>query len=444
MLNHCKIIISIKTIHLTDYKPLLSGTLFGFNNLVVTTIFRIRKDLNFSKSIYRPHIAVVGQRDVGKSRFVNTLIGMEVSAVSEIAGTTTNPVKNHFELLPYGPVLIVDTSCIDDKGELGNGKITQTIKTISTADLVVLIVDSRSTISSKERELLAYLDKIEVPFIIVVNKIEFGINENLLDELKELRATHYEVSCKEKVGFDELRRKIIRMLPRQEYACSLKNLISAAEKVLIILPSDIDSEQQKLLISQIEIIKSTFNKKTSLITCADDELSEKLKEFKIPPDFIITESYLVNTVAGLVSDKVKITTFGVLINRLKAKLPVFIKGLKSISNLEQGDKILIAEGCNEHPQNNCKFKIKEWLCSNSKKELNVDFIINQDFHENLSEYKLIVHCDGCKLNNKQMQTRVNESILMDVPIVTYGIFSSFIQGAIPRVVAAVGIKNIKC
>lgn len=398
--------------------------------------------MNFSHSTYRPHIAVVGQRNVGKSRFVNTLIGKEVSEVSEIAGTTVSPIKNQFELLPYGPVLIVDTAGIDDEGELGSGKITQTIKTISSADLVILIVDSRNRLSSKERELIAYLDKIDVTYIIVVNKIEFGVNEKLLEDLRELRVTHFEVSCKENVGVEELKRKIIRMLPREDEAFSLKSIISASDKVLMVLPEKSDARDSDLLLSYIDIIKKEIDIRTDIQICAYDSFDKLISDTKQIPDMIITESYLVNQIAKLIPVKTRITTFALLINRIKTSLPVFVKGLKTISKLQNGDKILFAEGCSGHPPYNCKLKIKEWLYSNLKKELNFDYIIKEDLPENLSDYKLLVHCDGCKLNHTEMQRRVNEAVLLDVPVVTYGIVSIYIHGAIPKVVAPFGIKSL--
>lgn len=394
--------------------------------------------MNLSQTTYRPHIAVVGKRNVGKSRFVNTLIGKEVSLVSEIPGTTTDPIKNSLELLPYGPVLIVDTAGIDDDGELGSGRITQTIRTISSADFVLFIIDGRNTLSNKEFELLSHLDRIDTGYIIVVNKIEFGVNEELLKELKELRVTHFEVSCKEVAGFEELKRKIIRMLPREDESFSLTDLIAPSDVVLMVLPSQMSVEYKKFLLTNIETIKSELDKNTKVILCEDVELRERLNELKAFPDIIITESYLVNTVAGLVSDKVKITTFGILINRLKTKLPVFINGLKSISRLLQGDKILVAEGCNDHPPDDCRYKIKEWLCSNSIKEKNLDFISNEDLPERISDFKLIIHCDGCKLKNSEVQTRINETILMDVPVVTYGVVAAYIHGAITRAINPFG------
>ncbi len=398
--------------------------------------------MNLSQTKYRPHIAVVGQRNVGKSRFVNTLTGKEISEVSEIAGTTTGPSKNQFELLPYGPVLIVDTAGIDDEGELGSGKITQTIKTISSADLVILIVDSRTRLSSKERELIAYLDKIDVSYIIVVNKIEFGVNEKLLEDLRELRVTHFEVSCKENVGVEDLKRRIIRMLPREDETFSLKDIISPSDKVLMVLPEKTDVCDSDLLLSYFDIIKKEIDIKTDVQICTFDSFDKQIKENKQNPDLIITESYLVNQIAKLVPAKTRITTFALLIARTKTDLTVLLNGLKSLNDLQQGDKILFAEGCRQHPQNNCKFKIKEWLYSNVQKELNPDFITDEGLPENLSEYKLLVHCDGCKLNHTEMQTRINEAKLMDVPVVNYGIISSYIHGAIPKVVAPFGIKSI--
>lgn len=407
---------------------------------LLVTVTRIRRELNLSQTTYRPHIAVVGQRNVGKSRFVNTLIGQEVSPVSEIPGTTTDPIKNSLELLPYGPVLIVDTAGIDDDGELGSGRITQTIRTISSADFVLFIVDGRNTLSNKEFELLSHLDRIDTGYIIVVNKIEFGVNEELLKELSELRVKHFEVSCKENVGFEELKRKIIRMLPREDESFYLTNLIAPSDIVMMVIPSKLSEENSKFLLTNVEIIKARLDKNTKVILCNDQVLHQKLKELESPPDIIITESYLFNNVEIFVSEKVKITTFALILNRLKSEISVFLKGLKSMGGLEHGDKILFADGCANHPKNNCKVEIKEWLSSDSKKELDFNYLGNEDLPDNLSKYKLLLHCDGCKLNRDDIRTRINESILMDVPVVTYGVVSAYMNDALPRALKPFNIK----
>ncbi|MFO7526211.1 MAG: [FeFe] hydrogenase H-cluster maturation GTPase HydF [Ignavibacteriaceae bacterium] len=393
-----------------------------------------------SESIYRPHIAVVGKRNVGKSRFVNTLIGKEVSAVSDIAGTTVDLIKNPLELIPYGPVLVVDTAGIDDNGELGSGRITQTIQTISSADLVILIIDSRTRLISKERELIAYLDKIGVCYFIVINKIEFGVKEELLEELSELRVKHFEVSCKENVGFEELKRKIIRMLPREDEKFLLTDIIAPSDIVMMVIPSQLREENSEFLLSYVEIIKSHLDKNTKVILCNNQELPQKLAELKTPPDIIITESFIINNVETLVSEKVKITTFTMILNRLKTDMSVFIKGLKTVQKLVQGDKVLFADGCRNHPEDNGKLKIKEWLGSDSKRELKFDYINNGGLPDNLSEYKLLLHCDGCKLNRGDIRTRINEAILMDVPVVTYGVVSAYMNNVLPRALQLLKIK----
>ncbi len=248
--------------------------------------------------------------------------------------------------------------------------------------------------------------------------------------MKELREIHFEVSCKEKVGFEELKRKMIRMLPQEDETSSFKNLVRANEIVLMVLPSDLSEEQNKLLSSYIQTIKEGVDKNTKIIICKDIEVQETLDNLKSYPDLIITESHLVNNIASLVSDKVRVTTFSILIACQKSNLPFFVRGLKSVKKLKNDDKVLFAEACVNHP-NNGKTKIKDWLCNQSQKELNFDLIQSESLPENLSDYKLIVHCDGCKITKRAMQTRINEALLMDVPVVNYGILSSYVNDALP-------------
>ena len=186
----------------------------------------------------RPHIAVVGRRNVGKSLLVNSLLKKNVSRVSEIAGTTTDAIKTKYELLPYGPVVIVDTAGIDDEGELGRQRITETIKILSSRIFALVVLDARETLQSKELELFAYLDKLQINYIVAVNKIEFGVNPVLLEELKELRMTHFEVSCKEKAGIEELQRRMIRLLPQDDEPPLVKDIVKQGDVVVMVIPAD--------------------------------------------------------------------------------------------------------------------------------------------------------------------------------------------------------------
>lgn len=382
----------------------------------------------------RPHIAVVGRRNVGKSLLVNSLLGQNISPVSATAGTTTDPIKKAFELLPYGPVVIVDTAGIDDKDELGRQRITETIKILSASDFALVVIDARETLQSKELELFAYLDKLQINYIVAVNKIEFGVNPELLDELKELRITHFEVSCKEKAGIEELKRKMIRMLPEENGTPLVSDIISSGAVIVMLVPNDISAPKGKLILSQVQIIREALDENAVVIVCKEKELRSTLDNLKNHPDLVITDSQAILHVAEELPEKTKLTTYSILGARHKGDLSVFVNGLRRIEELKNGDRILIAEACSHHAQDEDlgTVKIPKWLCNYTKKELQIDVIHGYDFPEDLSDYKLVVHCGGCMLTHRAMQTRINEAKLLDVPIVNYGVLISYMHGAVPR------------
>jgi len=390
--------------------------------------------LNKVSDSSRPHIAVVGRRNVGKSLLVNSLLGQNISPVSATAGTTTDPIKKAFELLPYGPVVIVDTAGIDDKDELGRQRITETIKILSASDFALVVIDARETLQSKELELFAYLDKLQINYIVAVNKIEFGVNPELLDELKELRITHFEVSCKEKAGIEELKRKMIRMLPEENGTPLVSDIISSGAVVVMLVPNDISAPKGKLILSQVQIIREALDENAVVIVCKEKELRSTLDNLKNHPDLVITDSQAILHVAEELPEKTKLTTYSILGARHKGDLSVFVNGLRRIEELKNGDRILIAEACSHHSQDEdlSTIKIPKWLCNHTRKDLQIDVIHGHDFPDNLSDYKLIVHCGGCMLTRRAMQTRINEAKLLDVPIVNYGVLISYMHGAVPR------------
>jgi [FeFe] hydrogenase H-cluster maturation GTPase HydF len=382
----------------------------------------------------RPHIAIVGKRNVGKSSLVNALLGQDLSIVSEVAGTTTDPVKKAFELLPYGPVVLVDTAGIDDEGELGQKRISKTIKILSSSDFALVVVDAREKLQSKELELFAYLDKLSINYIVAVNKIEFGINPELLIDLKELRIVHFEVSCKEKAGIGDLKRKMIRLLPQDSEPPLVSDIISKGDVIVMVVPIDPGAPKGRLILPQVQTIREALDKDTIVIVCKDKELRSTLDNLKNYPDLVITDSQAIMRVAADVPEKVKLTTFSILMARHKGELPIFVRGLRRVEELQNGDKILIAEACSHHAQEDDigTIKIPGWLKNHTKKELEIDVIHGHDYPDNLSDYKLIVHCGGCMLTRRAMQTRINEAKLMDVPIVNYGVLISYMHGAVPR------------
>lgn len=382
----------------------------------------------------RPHISVVGRRNVGKSSLVNALLGQDLSIVSDVAGTTTDPVKKALELLPYGPVVLVDTAGIDDEGELGRQRISKTIKILSSSDFALVVVDARETLQSKELELFAYLDKLQINYVVAVNKIEFGVNPRLLEELKELRITHFEVSCKEKAGIDELKRKMIRLLPSDQEPPLVSDIVSQGDVIVLVVPIDLGAPKGRLIMPQVQTIREALDEDTIVVVCKDKELRSTLDNLKNYPDLVITDSQAIMRVAADVPEKVKLTTFSILMARHKGELPIFVRGLRRVEELQNGDKVLVAEACTHHAQEDDigTVKIPRWLRNHTKKDLQIDVIHGNDFPDNLSDYKLIVHCGGCMLTRRAMQTRINEAKLMDVPIVNYGVLISYMHGAVPR------------
>ena len=387
-----------------------------------------------SISLDKKQIVFVGRRNVGKSSLVNIFLGQDLSIVSDIPGTTTDPVRKIMELLPFGPVLLTDTAGIDDFGELGQKRISKTIKAISGADFAVVVIDATKTLSNEEYELLNYLDKISVPFVIAANKIELGINPELLDEIRSLKAVHYEISCKLGVGIESLKQKVIRMLPEDIEPPLIGDLVNQGDIVVLVVPIDLGAPKGRLILPQVQTIRESLDEDTIVLVVKDKELRSALSSLRRKPDLVVTDSQAIMRVAADVPEDIKLTTFSILMARYKGDLKAFIKGLRRVDELQDGDKILIAEACSHHAQEDDigRVKIPRWLRLYTKKNIQIDFAHGSDFPESLSQYKLIVHCGACMLSRKLMQMRMNEARLMDVPIVNYGILISYMHGAIPR------------
>jgi [FeFe] hydrogenase H-cluster maturation GTPase HydF len=382
----------------------------------------------------RAHIAFVGKRNAGKSSLVNLFLGQELCIVSDVAGTTTDPVKKAMELLPYGPIVLVDTAGIDDAGELGEKRISKTVKAIASADFVIVVVDARERISHRELELIQYLNKVSTPFVIAVNKIEFGVNPLLLAEIKMLKATHFEISCAENVGIDTLKSKVIRLLPKGDGPELIGDLVKQGDIIVLVVPIDLGAPKGRLILPQVQTIREALDEDTIVVVAKDKELRAALKALKDPPELVITDSQAIMRVAADVPEDIKLTTFSILLARYKGNLPLFVKALHAVDALEDGDKILIAEACTHHAQADDigKVKIPRWLRLHTKKNLEFEVSSGSDFPEDLSGFKLIVHCGACMITRHVMQARIKQAALAEIPIINYGVLISYMHGAIPR------------
>ncbi|MDZ7625481.1 MAG: [FeFe] hydrogenase H-cluster maturation GTPase HydF [Ignavibacteriaceae bacterium] len=379
------------------------------------------------------HIAIIGRKNVGKSLLINRIVSQELFTVNDIPGTTTEPMGKAVELLPYGPVVIVDTAGIDDD-EFGMRKISKTIKAISYADFAILVLDAREELDKSETDLITFLRKIQVPFLVAVNKIEFGINPHLLIELEALEVTHFEVSCKENAGIENFKKKLIHLLPGEKETPMFEDIVRQGDVVLMVVPNNFDDLQGRVFKSQVQKIQEELGEDIVGIVVKENELAGTLKKLKHVPDLVIADNQTISKVVDNIPESVKLTTYSLVMTRQQGNLSEFVKGIKRVKELENGDKVLISEGCENHLQEFeiGKMKIQEWIKLYSKKKLQIDFSNGCGFPDNLPDYKLIIHCDGCSITRKIMQSRIRQVKLMDIPIVNYSVMISYLNGAIPR------------
>jgi len=382
------------------------------------------------------HIAIVGRQNVGKSKLINSIINKELFVVKDTPGTTTGPVSKAAELLPYGPVVIIDTAGIDDESDLGKKRIDKTIKVISAADFAIIVLDAREELDSSETELITLLRKIQVPFLVAVNKIEFGINPHLLTELEALEVTHFELSCKEDAGIENFKKKLIHLLPGEKKTIFIEDLVNKGDVVVLIVPEDSVLSRKSVLKSQISEVQKAIKGNAVCMVVKKKDFSYTLTQLKNPPDLVIAESDIIDQIESELPIPVKLTTYSLILTRYKGDLSEFLKGVESINKLHNGDKILISEACSDHQFEYAigQTEIQELLRHHTNRKLKVDFFNDSGLPDDLSEYKLIIHCDGCKLTRKLLQSRIKQAKLMSVPIVNYSVLASFLNGYLPRTI----------
>lgn len=382
----------------------------------------------------RVHIAFIGQRNVGKSSLMNKIIGQDLVIVSDTPGTTTDPVRKAMELLPFGPVVLIDTAGIDDVGELGEKRISKTVKVISESDFALLVLDSQSKLSQQERNLIDHLKQLETPFLAVINKSELGINYELVEELNANEVQLHAVSCVTNDGILQLKEKMIKLLPSDEEIPLVGDLLKQHDVIVLVVPIDLGAPKGRLIMPQVQTIRESLDVDAIVVVAKDKELRAALVKLANPPKLVVTDSQAIMRVAADVPDEIPLTTFSILMARYKGDLPEYVKGLRRIEELQNGDKVLVAEACSHHAQEDDigKVKIPRWLRNHTKKDLTIDVVNGHDYPENLSEYKLIIHCGGCMLTRRMMQQRIKQAKYVGVPIVNYGVAISYMHGAVPR------------
>lgn len=389
--------------------------------------------LNEKVSAERLHIAFFGLRNAGKSSVVNAITNQSLSVVSEVKGTTTDPVKKAMELLPIGPVVIIDTAGIDDEGELGELRIEKTRKILNKTDIAVLVVDALKGKQQEDLNLTEEFKKRNIPYIIAFNKCD------LIAEKQELKENEIYVSAKENININELKNLIGEFNKTEsEEKTLLGDIINLGDTVVLVTPIDSSAPKGRLILPQQQTIRELLDVGATVVVTKDTELEDTLAKLKNPPDLVITDSQVFNKVSRIVPEEVALTSFSILFARYKGELWEAVEGANALDSLQDGDFVLVSEGCTHHRQ--CgdigTEKLPAWIKGYTQKNLQFEFTSGADFPENLGKYKLVIHCGACMLTEREMKTRISLSASQHVPISNYGIIIAKINGILERAVAA--------
>ena len=394
--------------------------------------------LNDTASAERVHIGFFGRRNVGKSSLVNAVTGQELSLVSDVKGTTTDPVRKAMELLPLGPVVIIDTPGFDDEGTLGDMRVAATRSVINYVDIAVLVLSPRGELFECEKELIFLFEKKKIPYIKVFNKIDTLSPTERLIEFAEKSGSVAFVSAKTGEGVGALKDTIATLVKSGESEKKLvSDLIKEGDSVLLVVPIDSAAPKGRLILPQQQTIRDILDSGAFATVCRDTELADAyamLKGSSNPPSLVITDSQAFGKVSKILPPDVLLTSFSILFARYKGNLPSLVKGAAALDSLKDGDTVLISEGCSHHRQ--CgdigTVKLPKWISDYTGKALKFEFTSGRDFPSQLSPYSLIVHCGGCMLTEREMQYRLGHAEDFSVPMTNYGIVIAHTHGILAR------------
>ena len=385
----------------------------------------------------RIHIALFGRRNAGKSSIVNALTGQELAIVSDVKGTTTDPVYKAMELLPLGPVVMIDTPGLDDEGELGEKRVKKAKEVLRKTDIALVIADAKTGLTEFEQGILDLIRERKLPYLIVYNKKDLAGRDRAEDTDHACF-----VSAVTKEGIYELKEAIGKLLPEEEkHRKIVGDLISPGDFVVLVVPIDSAAPKGRLILPQQQTIRDILEHDACSIVVKETELERTLQDLGKAPSLVITDSQAFEQVAGIVPEDIPLTSFSILFARYKGDLLEEVKGARAAKYLKDGSRVLIAEGCTHHRQ--CDdigtVKIPRWLTEYTGKQLIFETSSGSTFPEDLSGFDLIVHCGGCTLNPKEMKHRIASSVKSEVPIVNYGVLIAAMKGILNRSLQPLGL-----
>ena len=385
-------------------------------------------DLNQTPSANRVHIGFFGLRNAGKSSLVNAVTGQALSIVSDVKGTTTDPVQKAMELLPLGPVVILDTPGLDDEGELGALRVRRAYQALNKTDVAVLVVDGTLGLQAEDRAILERIRAKEIPYLVVYNKGD--LKSHPVTEDWEMA-----VSAKDGSGVHELKERIAVLAKQQGPEKKiLGDLIAPGDLVVLVTPIDGSAPKGRMILPQVQAIRDVMDAHAACIVTQPEELPGQLSGLKTPPKLVVTDSQAFGTVKNMVPETIPLTSFSILFARYKGILATAVRGAARLRQLRDGDRVLISEGCTHHRQCNDigTVKLPGWLENFSGKKPDFSFTSGTEFPEDLSPFSLVVHCGGCMLNEREMVYRMKNAEDQNIPFTNYGTAIAHMNGILKR------------
>ncbi len=385
----------------------------------------------------RLHIAIFGRRNAGKSSLINALTHQDIALVSNTPGTTTDPVYKAMEILPIGPVVLIDTAGIDDEGELGKLRVQRTKEVLFKTDLALMVVDPQTGVGHFERKLIEKIRERRLPIVGVVNKIDQGFPEgNAQKVFASMDIPYVNISAIAKQGMEELKKLIIDHAPRDFWEPKLiGDLLQPKDTVVLVTPIDASAPKGRLILPQVMTLRDILDHDGIGIVTKETELKETLAGLKAQPKLVVTDSQVFSEVSQMTPFNVPLTSFSILFARYKGDLESLVAGAKAVKQLKPGDRVLVAEACTHHRQEEDigTVKIPDWLEKKVGGKLNFEFSSGMGYPPHLNQFNLVVHCGGCMITRKEMLYRIETAEQGEVPIVNYGVVIAYLKGILPRV-----------
>ena len=394
--------------------------------------------MNQTPASERVHIGFFGRRNAGKSSVMNAVTGQDLAVVSDVRGTTTDPVYKSMELLPLGPVVMMDTPGIDDEGELGALRVRKSYQVLNKTDVAVLVIDGSVGVTPEDKALLKRIREKKIPYVIAVNKKELAAPdalEKIVDELNSEDGEIIAVSAATGEGIDELKEQIAAAADTEEPEHYIvRDLLKPSDMAVLVVPIDKAAPKGRLILPQQQTIRDILEADAVSVVVKETELKNVLGQFQNKPKMVITDSQAFEKVAADTPEDILLTSFSILFARYKGDLAAVVKGVTALDTLEDGDAILISEGCTHHRQ--CDdigtVKLPRWIREYTGKEIRIETTSGTEFPDDLTKYKMIVHCGGCMLNEREMKYRLKCAEDQGVPMTNYGITIAYMRGILKR------------